>query len=90
MNGLMNPNDNLITCISGGNVASDLLNAIPLALASPILAYQRTKAQRELLAIAIEAKRSERAEILKTMQILARYGQLTTELSHQLMMAYLQ
>lgn len=73
-----------------GFVASDLLGAIPLALAAPILAYQKTKAQKELLAILIEAKRQERTEILKTMQVLASHGQLTPELSQQLMVAYYQ
>lgn len=69
---------------------AEILNAIPLALAAPILAYQKNKAQKELLAIAIEAKRRERTEILETMQILAKYGQLTPELSQQLMVAYYQ
>lgn len=69
---------------------SDILSAIPSALAKPILDYQRTKAQRELCAIAIAARRRERAEILRTMQILAKYGQLTPELSQQLMVAYHQ
>lgn len=69
---------------------SELLNAIPMALAAPILSYQRTRAQRELLAIAIEAKKEERSEILRTMQVLAKYGQLTPELSTQLMMVYMQ
>ena len=61
-----------------------------MALAAPILSYQRTRAQRELLAIAIEAKKEERSEILRTMQVLAKYGQLTPELSTQLMMVYMQ
>lgn len=93
MNDLMNTNNNgnLMTYNgSMGSIASEILNAIPLALAAPILAYQRTKAQKELLAILIEAKRQERSEILKTMQILAKYGQLTPELSQQLMVAYYQ
>lgn len=93
MNDLMNVSSGgNMTTYSGstGNIASDLLNAIPLALAAPILSYQRTKAQKELLAILIEAKRSERSEILKTMQVLASHGQLTPELSQQLMVAYYQ
>ncbi len=73
-----------------GFIGSDMLSAIPLALAAPILAYQKTKAQKELLSILIEAKRQERSEILKTMQVLASHGQLTPELSQQLMVAYYQ
>lgn len=91
MNELLSNNSNgTIALYSGGlkGFAQELLAAIPLALASPILNYQRTKKQADLIAIAIEAKRRERTEILKTMQILARYGQLTPELSQQLMLAY--
>lgn len=58
--------------------------------AAPILAYQKTNAQRELYAMLIEARRQERSEILKTMQVLASHGQLTLELSQQLMVAYYQ
>ena len=69
---------------------SELLNAIPMALAAPILSYLRTKTQRDLLAIAIGAKKEECREILRTMQVLAKEGQLTPELSTQLMMVYMQ
>lgn len=69
---------------------AELLKAIPMALAEPLLSYQRTKAQRELIAIAINAKTRERSEILRTMQELAKLGQLTPELSNQLLMLYLQ
>lgn len=69
---------------------SELLNSIPMALAAPILSYQKTKAQKELLVIALEAKKEERSEILRTIQVLAKYGQLTPELSTQLMMVYMQ
>lgn len=89
---------NEIIKIDGGNLATytgglsgfaqEFLSAIPLALAAPILAYQKTRAQAKLLEIAVEAKRRERTEILRTMQILAKYGQLTDELSRQLMIAY--
>lgn len=68
----------------------ELLRSIPLALASPILSYQKTKAQKQLIEIMIEARRLERTEILKTMQVLASHGQLTPELSQQLMVAYYQ
>lgn len=67
---------------------SEILHAIPLALASPILAYQKTKSQKDLLIVAIEAKRQERSKILETMQVLAKHGALTPELSQQLMIAY--
>lgn len=80
-----------LSAYTGGGMrgfVGEILNAIPLALAAPILAYQKTKGQKELLAIAIEAKRRERAEILKTMQILAENHELTPELSLQLMAAY--
>lgn len=94
MNELMNVSNSssaLATPTGGANgFMAELLNAIPLAFASPILAYQKTKAQKELVALAIEAKRRERTEILRTMQILAKYGQLTAELSQQLMVAYYQ
>lgn len=93
MSNLMDANDNnyLMPYSSNtGSLASDILNAIPLALAAPILAYQTTKARKELLSILSEAKRQERSEILKTMQVLASHGQLTSELSQQLMVAYYQ
>lgn len=93
MNELMNMDNfrNLPTSYSNtGSIAADWLNAIPLALAAPILSYQRTKAQKELLKVLIEAKRTERSEILITMQVLAKHGQLTPELSQQLMVAYYQ
>lgn len=93
MNNLMNTENNRWpTTYSGsvGNIASEVLSAIPLSLAAPILSYQRTKAQKELIALLIEAKRIERSEILKTMQVLAIHGQLTPELSQQLMVAYYQ
>lgn len=94
MNELMNVSNSSSGLAPSSNGASglmaEILNAIPLALAAPILAYQRTNAQKELLAIAIEAKRRERTEILETMQILAKYGQLSAELSQQLMVAYYQ
>lgn len=94
MNELMNVGNgssSLVPSSDGTNgLIAEILNAIPLAFAAPILAYQKTKAQKELLAIAIEAKRRERTEILKTMQILAKHGQLTAELSQQLMVAYYQ
>ena len=94
MNELMNMGNgtnSIITASSSANgFMTEILNAIPLALAAPVLAYQKTRAQKELIALAIEAKRRERTEILKTMQILAKYGQLAAELSQQLMVAYYQ
>lgn len=71
-----------------GGIVQAILSAIPSALAAPILAYQRTKAQKELVEVAIQARRAERCEILKTMCFLAKLGQLTPELSQQLMVAY--
>ena len=70
----------------GSNFVNDLISAV----ASPILAYQRTKAQKKLAEIAIEARKCERDEILHTMRVLAKYGALTPELSQQLMVAYYQ
>ena len=67
---------------------SELINALPMAIAAPILSYQKTKAQKELIVIAVEAKRLERKEILRTMQVLARYGELTPEIATQLMTAF--
>ena len=92
MNGLMNTNNyDLIVADTGkGGLAEALMAAIPMAIASPILAYQRNKTQTELIKIAIESKRRERNEILKTIQILSKYGQLTPELAQQLMVAYYQ
>ncbi|EEQ61969.1 hypothetical protein CBFG_05681 [Clostridiales bacterium 1_7_47FAA] len=74
----------------GSNFVNDLISAVPMAIASPILAYQRTKAQKKLAEIAIEARKCERDEILHTMRVLAKYGALTPELSQQLMVAYYQ
>lgn len=94
MNGLMSTNnypyDLVVSDTGKGGLAEALLAAIPMAFASPILAYQKTKAQKDLIKIAIESKRRERNEILKTIQILAKYGQLTPELAQQLMAAYYQ
>lgn len=90
MNEMITTGNGTLSGFTGGlsNLTQDFLNAIPLALAAPILSYQKTKSQAKLIEIAIEAKKQERAEILKTMQILAKYGQLTNELSQQLMIAY--
>lgn len=82
---------------------AELLAAVPYALAKPILDYQKirtqeklysiaieTRKQERLYSIAIEVRKQERADIMQTMQILAQYGQLTPELSQQLMTAYYQ
>lgn len=93
-NFLMNRNNNQNSALLPYEPSSysgvDILSAIPLALAAPLLAYQKTKAQKELMAVLIEARRQERSEVLKTMQVLASHGQLTAELSQQLMVAYYQ
>ena len=68
--------------------ASELLNALPMAIAAPFLSYQKTKAQKDLIMVAVEAKRLERKEILYTMWVLAEYGALTPEIVTQLMVAY--
>ena len=68
--------------------ASELLNALPMAIAAPILSYQKTKEQKDLIVVAVEAKRLERQKILDTMQVLAEYGALTPEIASQLMVAY--
>ena len=82
------------TCLPAGTTVTgyvaDFLSALPMALAAPFLSYQRTKEQKELLAFLIEAKKQERSEILRTMRVLAQCGQLTPELSNQLMMIYIQ
>ena len=81
--------NNLSTYTSSvGEFTQDFLSAIPLALASPILVYQKTKAQAKLLEITVEARRAERMEILRTVQILAKYNQLSDELFVLLMAAY--
>ena len=90
MSELMKFERGTLSSFTGGvsGFTQDLLSSIPLALAAPILEYQKTKSQANLLAVAIEAKRRERTEILKTIQILSANGQLTEELSRQLMFAY--
>lgn len=75
---------------SSGNLVSDILSALPSCIAKPFLDYQRTKSQKELLEFAIQAKRMEKEKILETMQVLAKYDQLTPELSDWLMQAYMQ
>lgn len=75
---------------SGNSLTSDILSAIPMALASPILSYQRTKEQARLTELAIEARRLERSEIMKTMRVLAENGALTPEITQYLMVAYYQ
>lgn len=81
-----------LTVLSGTprNYTSDLLSAIPLAIAAPILSYQRTKAQKEIIIKQIESNRAERVEIMRTMRELARLGQLTPEVTQQLLVAYYQ
>lgn len=90
MNGLMNISGKEISSFTGGvgGITQELLSSIPLALSAPILAYQRTKAQEKLLEVLVEAKRLERAEILKTIRVLSANGKLTDELARQLMIAY--
>ena len=75
---------------AGGLAAftQSFFSTIPMALAAPILSYQKTKAQEHLIAIAIQAKRRERTEILATIRCLAQHGQLTDELSRALIAAY--
>lgn len=68
--------------------ASELLAAVPVAIATPILAYQRTKEQSKLAEIALQIRKQERADIMETMRVLASYGQLTPELYQLLMVAY--
>lgn len=70
------------------NQAHTLLSSIPMAIAAPILEYQKINAQKRLLTLTIEAKRQERVEILKTMQTLAQHGDLTPEIASRLMDAY--
>lgn len=84
------PQGNLVPKEMSENVLTEILSALPNAIASPFLAYQRTRAQEKLLAIALEAKKIERMEILKTIRVLAQYGQLTKELLDVLLSAYYQ
>ena len=90
MNEIITTGKGSLSTFTGGlsTLTQDVLNAIPLALAAPILSYQKTRTQAKLIEIAIEAKKQERAEILRTMQVLAKHGQLTNELAQQLMIAY--
>ena len=81
-NSLENLNNNII------GLTSNLLSTIPMALASPILSHQRTGKQAHLAEVYIEAKHLEKIEILKTIQILGQCGQLTPELSTQLLLVY--
>lgn len=74
--------------VGTSSLAKELLSAIPLALAAPVLEYQKTRSQAKLLEISIQARYQERTEILRTIQILAKYGQLTEELSCGLLIAY--
>ena len=68
MNDLTRLENGKLATYTGGisNFTQEFLSAIPLALAAPILSYQKTKEQAKLLEIAIEAKRAERTELLKT------------------------
>jgi len=82
------------TCLPAGTTVTgyvaEFLSAVPMALAAPFLSYQRTKDQKELLVFLIEAKKQERSDILRTIRVLAQCGELTPELSNQLMMIYFQ
>ena len=73
-----------------GSFLTGILSSIPSSIAKPILDYQKTKAQKELIALAIEAKKIERIEILRTLRALAECGQLTPELSSALLLGYCQ
>lgn len=73
---------------SSGNILTDVLSSIPYAIASPILAYQRTREQARLAELAIKAKEIERIEILRTLQILSKNNALTPEISNALLSAY--
>lgn len=75
---------------SSGNLLSDILSALPSSIAKPFLDYRRMKGQQELLELAICTKQLEKEKILETLQVLARYDQLTPELSNMLMRAYIQ
>ena len=92
MKDLVNCNNGLSLSTSNnttiGSLASELLSAIPYALAKPILDYQRTKKQADLIKTALEARKQERADILATMRVLAQHNQLTPELYQMLMIAY--
>lgn len=92
MNDLINRNNGLNLSTENtttiGSLASALLSAIPYALAKPILDYQRTKEQADLMKVALEVRKQERADILATMRVLAQYGQLTPDLYQMLMVAY--
>ena len=92
MNDLINSSNGLNLSMTNtttiGSLASELLSAIPYALARPILDYQRTNKQADLIKAALEAWKQERADILATMRVLAQYNQLTPELNQMLMVAY--
>lgn len=84
------PRYNLISTEVPENALTAILSALPSAIASPFLEYQRTRAQKQSLMIAMEAKKVERMEILRTIRVLAQCGQLTKELSDVLLSAYYQ
>lgn len=90
MNDLVNFGSNTSPSLSIGGFVTELLSSIPSALARPILDYQRMKTQESLMKLALEAKKAERIEILKTMRVLAEKGQLTPEISQALLSAYYQ
>lgn len=73
---------------TGSSLASALLGALPNAFAKPVLDYQRTKEQAEIIKAVIEARKQERADILATLRDLAQCDQLTPELYKMLLVAY--
>ena len=90
MNNLVPINNTSISNLgtSGTDFVSALLAAGPNAIASPILEYQRTKEKSKLMEIAMQIRKQERADILKTIRDLAAHGQLTPEISRLLMAEY--
>jgi len=74
--------------LSLSDFAQGLLSAIPMALASPILDYQKVKEQSRLLELAINAQTKNRADIMSTIRALAADGQLSSDKFQTLMAAY--
>jgi len=68
----------------------EVLSSLPIAVASPVLEYSKDKRTAEILEKLIDAKSLERHDILITLQYLAKYNMLTSDIAQLLLIAYIQ
>lgn len=75
---------------SGDGIVSSILNALPMAVAKPLLEYRRMDVQVDIIMRAIEANEKTKEDIMKTIRELGAADKLTPELTQYLFAAYNQ